>query len=100
MKTITLFDRTGPYAENKDVARDIRMNVLMPELEKNENIEIDFHGIQTVTQSFVHALLSEVIRKFGVAVIDKLTFKNCDPSIQQMITIVTDYMQRGSDEIE
>ena len=100
MKTITLFNRTGPYAENKDVARDIRVAELMPELEKNESIVIDFHGIQTATQSFVHALLSEAIRRFGVVVIDKIIFKDCDPSVQQIITIVTDYMQRGSDEIE
>lgn len=90
---ITLFDRTGKYADNKDTARDIRTKQLIPALEKSEVVTLDFAGVETATQSFIHALVSEAISRFGSSALDSIVFKSCNESIKQLIRIVTDYMQ-------
>lgn len=96
MITIPLKEQTGSFAENKDVARDIRVNILIPALEKGEEVTLDFGGIDSATQSFVHALISDLIRRYGVDVIEKISFKSCNKVVQKIITIVIDYMQESS----
>jgi hypothetical protein len=34
MKRIKLFGRAGPFAENKDIAKEIRLREIIPALEK------------------------------------------------------------------
>lgn len=90
---IKIFDYTNEFAENKDVARKIRLEIIIPELEKDNAIILDFKNVSSATQSFVHALISDVLRKFGIDILDKLLFKNCNETIQKIITIVVEYMQ-------
>lgn len=96
MKVIKLLPLTGDFAENKDVAREIRLEQIQPSLAKNETVCLDFEGITAATQSFVHALISDLVRKFSDDVYDQLEFKNCSPSVEQIINIVADYMEDGS----
>ena len=35
---IDIYEETGDFAENKDIARDIRKNEIMPALKKGETI--------------------------------------------------------------
>lgn len=95
MTHIKLIEYTGLFAENKDVARDIRLNKLVPALEKGEGVVLDFENIEGATQSFVHALISDLIRKHGNAVLDKIQFKSCNDTVKGIISIVTDYMQES-----
>lgn len=93
--TISLFESTGAFAENKDIARDIRLKTLLPALERNDEIVIDFENVTGATQSFIHALISEPFRKYGDKTLDLIRFKNCNETIRQIITIVTEYMQEA-----
>jgi hypothetical protein len=93
MKTIKIFGFAGSFAENKDAARDVRVKLLVPLLEKGEEVVLDFEKVESVTQSFIHALFSELMRKFGVEVLDKVAFKNCNSTVKGIINIVVDYMQ-------
>lgn len=93
---VKLLPKTGVFAENKDIARDIRIKYLMPVLEKNGEITLDFEGVESATQSFVHALISELIRNFGNEVLDNIYFKKCNKSVQEIINIVVDYMQAAT----
>lgn len=95
MKTIYINKLAGVFAENKDIARDLRQGVLMPTLEKQSEITIDFIGVEGATQSFVHALISDAIRQYGSEVLERIIFKNCNPAIQGIIMIVADYMQES-----
>ena len=92
---IKLIERVGAFAENKDIAREIRLNDLIPALEKNKNVILDFENIEGATQSFVHALISDLIRKFGNEVLDKIQFKSCNNTVKGIISIVVDYMQES-----
>jgi len=96
MKTIRIFDHAGEFAENKDVARNLRTTLLLPELNKGKPIVLDFDGVDSTTQSFIHALISDVIRKLGSDVLDRISFKNCSITVQKIIGIVTDYVQEGA----
>lgn len=96
MKIIKLLPKTGVFAEDKDIARDIRIRYITPLLEKNEEITLDFKGVESATQSFVHALISELIRSFGSEILDNIYFKNCNKSVQEIINIVVDYMQAAT----
>ncbi|MBU0456862.1 MAG: STAS-like domain-containing protein [Nanoarchaeota archaeon] len=93
MKTIKLFPVTGSFAENKDVARDIRVKEIIPSIDKNEEVTLDFKYVDSATQSFIHALISDIIRNYGIEILDKIFFKNCSDTVKKIINIVTDYMQ-------
>ena len=95
MTTIKLLPLVGGFAENKDIAKELRLTTIVPALEKNEKVVLDFDGIEGATQSFIHALISDVVRKFGSDVLDRLYFKGCSKTVQKMINIVTDYIQEA-----
>jgi hypothetical protein len=95
MITIILKPLTGEFAENKDIARDIRTTMLAPVLERGGLVTLDFSDIEGTTQSFVHALISELFRIYGSSALDKIYFKNCTQTVQKIITIVTEYMQEA-----
>src|SRR3989338_11464004 len=91
--TVTIKTKAGSFAENKDVARELRVKRIMPALEKNKTVIIDFSDVTGATQSFMHALISDAVRKFGEEVFDKLRFKNCTPVVKEVVNIVAEYMQ-------
>jgi hypothetical protein len=93
MNTIELFPHTGTFAENKDVARDIRLNIIIPLLESGNNLVLDFAKVESITQSFCHALISDLMRNYGVDVLDRISFANCSITVSKIIEIVVDYMQ-------
>ena len=94
MTLIKLSEVVGHFAENKDIARELRNQKIVPALEKNKEVILDFGGIESATQSFIHALISELMRHYGSDVLDKIAFKNCNETVKKIIGIVVDYMQQ------
>ncbi len=95
MIQIKLFPIMGSFAENKDLARKIRLEKIIPALEKKQEIVLDFRGIDSATQSFIHALISDIIRKYGGEALNQIAFKNCTETVKKIINIVVDYMQES-----
>lgn len=95
MRTVAILDRAGEFAENKDIARDIREQEILPTLSAHETVVLDFTGVIGATQSFVHALISEAFRQHGTSALDRISFKNCNETIQKIVTIVSEYMQES-----
>ncbi|MBI2410673.1 MAG: STAS-like domain-containing protein [Candidatus Kerfeldbacteria bacterium] len=93
--TIQLVQKAGVFAESKEVARAIRIQQLIPTLEKNEDIILDFTGIEWTNQAFIHVLISDLIRNYGNDVLEKIQFKFCNETVKGIISIVTDYMQES-----
>lgn len=96
IKKIKMKPIVGNFAENKDLARDLRIKKIIPALDKKQEISLDFAGIESATQSFIHALISDLIRNYGAEVLDRIYFKNCSETIRKIINIVVDYMQESS----
>lgn len=78
-------------AENKDEAKRLRQRELLPSLERNERVIVDFEGIQTATQSFVHALIADAVQRYGDDVFDLVEFRNCAPGVQHIVRTVFEY---------
>lgn len=91
---IHIKDFVGSFAENKDKAREIRVKQIEPLLKTHNEVVLDFEEVDGATQSFIHALISELIRTYTSDVLDKLIFKNCSEPVKQIISIVVDYMQQ------
>ena len=96
MKTIKIFDFVGTFAENEDIARSIRVEQIEPAIRSGKDVTIDFSGVDSTTQSFIHALISELYREHGERVLDIVSFKNCNEIVQKVIGIVIDYMQQSN----
>jgi len=92
---VSIKSKAGTFAENKDVARDLRITTIGPALSRGQSIILDFTDVTGATQSFVHALISELIRQYGDNLFDKLYFKNCNDAVKEIINIVADYMQES-----
>ncbi len=92
---IIIKEHVGDFGENKDVARDLRVQKIMPALKRGETVRLDFEGVSGATQSFIHALISEAIRKYGDDVYDRLLFLNCSEVVKEVVGIVADYMQES-----
>ncbi|OFZ80252.1 MAG: hypothetical protein A2583_14795 [Bdellovibrionales bacterium RIFOXYD1_FULL_53_11] len=95
MKTINIFNHAGAFAENKDIARNIRLQEMIPALDQNEEVVLDFEKVDAATQSFVHALISDILRNYGIEVLDRIAFKSCNETVRKITGIVIEYMQEG-----
>lgn len=95
MKTYSIKDAAGVFAENKDIAGEIRETFVLPTLRVGDEIALDFAGVEGATQSFVHAMVSKAIREFGSEALDHIVFRHCNDSVRGIIEIVTDYMQES-----
>jgi len=93
MKVVALAPKVGSFAENKDVAREIRVSDIEPALSRGGEVTLDFEGVELATQSFVHALVSAVIRSHGPDVLDRVLFTNCNQTVKRVIEIVVEYSQ-------
>ena len=93
MKEIILRERVGSFAENKDLAREMREKDIKPALEAGQEVVLDFGGVSLATQSFIHAMISDPIRVYGADVLDSISFRNCNESVKTLVTVVCDYMQ-------
>lgn len=93
MVEVKIADRAGSFAENKDIAKHIRNTILRPALQNNQDdIIINFNSVTGATQSFIHALISQLIREYGEELFNRVLFKDCNASVQEVISIVADYM--------
>lgn len=100
MKIIHIHNYAGSFAENKDIAKKLRLEEIMPNLKNNQPIILDFENVNAATQSFIHALISDTFRQFGPNIIEKISFKSCSDHVRKIITIVVEYMQEGIDSKE
>lgn len=90
---IRILKYTSDFAENKDIAKQIRIDYILPALRNNQVVILDFEGVNSATQSFIHALIREVIKEQGINVLDVMKFKNCNEKVQKIISIVVEYIQ-------
>ncbi|MBI4980117.1 STAS-like domain-containing protein [Candidatus Woesearchaeota archaeon] len=95
MIQIKLLSLVGSFAENKELAKKIRLEKIIPALEKKQEVILDFKGIDSATQSFIHALISDILRKYGSEALELIAFKNCSETVKKIINIVVDYMQES-----
>lgn len=95
--TVRVADLAGKsgFAEDKDAAKELRIKRILPALARRDDLILDFEGINYATQSFVHALIGEALKRHGEASLDRIEFKNCSTQLQSLIELVVDYSLGG-----
>lgn len=96
-KLIKIKKFAGDFAENKDIAKEIRVRDIMPALTDGKGVELDFRGVSGTTQSFIHALISEPIRQFRDFALENIEYKDCSDVVKEIIKTVYEYMQESLD---
>jgi hypothetical protein len=96
-ETIRLSGIAG-FAEDKDQARSIRIDTILPALERGHNVVLDFQDIKYATQSYIHALVGEPLQRYGESIIDQIEFKNCSQQLRSVIELVVDYSLGGFED--
>lgn len=99
MTTITIPAGADGFTEDKDQARKIRQDRLLPAIENGENVTLDFENVTYATQSFVHSLIGEALNQHGESLLEKVEFKNCSPQMRSLIALVVDYSLSGFAEV-
>lgn len=93
MTHIRVADHAGDFAGDKDVARLIRQEMLQPELLAGNEVVVSFEGVDLATQSFIHAMISDLVRSAEFDALDLLVFEHCNESVKELISIVVEYSQ-------
>lgn len=95
---IEILKQTGDFAENKEVAKQLREMVINPSLKKGKAVVFDFAGVGGATQSFIHALISDPIRKYRDVAYENLYYENTEDTIKEIISIVYRYLQESIED--
>lgn len=99
-KIVRIMELAGEFAENKDIAKKIRIEEIMPTLSRGDEVILDFTGVHGATQSFIHALVSDPIRELKDIAFNKLAYKGANGEIQEIISIVYRYLQESVGDID
>src|SRR3712207_4538378 len=93
MIRLRIADAAGDFAGDKDIAKRLREEEIKPALSAGKQVVLDFERVEFATQSFIHALVSQMIRSEEFDALALLTFENCTPSLRALIEIVAEYSQ-------
>ncbi len=88
---VSVLEQAGTFAEDKDAARRIRLEHVVPNLSEGKKIVLDFTGVSVATQSFVHAMVPEALRVHGSRGLELIEFKSCNPTVRSVILTVVEY---------
>lgn len=94
-QVVVLESGVNGFAEDKDRAKEIRRSIILPALATGEQVVLDFGAIRYATQSYVHALVGEVLKKHGREALEKIEFRNCSAAVRSVIELVVDYSLGG-----
>src|SRR5438132_894345 len=96
--TISIKPPSGDFAEDKDAAAELRERQIRPALAGGKRVVFDFTGVRVATQSFVHALISDVLRNQGELALDRMEFKRCTKAVKGIIETVVQYSLEGLEQ--
>lgn len=80
----------GRYAEDKDLAKKIRDEKLIPALAENKSLTIDFEEIVSAPHSLLNAMLATPIERLGLAAYKKIKIINAAPEIRETLDFIFD----------
>jgi hypothetical protein len=92
---VKLENSVSGFSDDKDKAKSIRVNTILPAIENHQRVVLDFSGVTYSTQSYVHALIGEALQKYKAKALDQLEFKGCSPQLRSLVEMVVDYSLGG-----
>jgi len=86
-------------AQNKLAAAEMRDQQILPALGLPGEVCIDFRDVRLTTQSYVHALVAEPLRRLGVEGVKKrVRFTGARDQVKQVLKIVLSYVLSERDD--
>ena len=80
----------GRYAEDKELAKKIRDEKLLPAIADDKIITIDFEDVISAPHSFLNALLATPIQRLGMKAYKKIKIINASPEIRETADFILD----------
>lgn len=80
----------GKYAEDKELAKKNRDKYILPALEENKTLTIDFEEIVSAPHSLLNAMLATPIERLGLAAYKKIKIINAAPEIRETLDFIFD----------
>lgn len=99
MKIIIISKTPNSLCIDARSAFEIRNSQLLPALERNEPVCIDFSNVVVATQAWVNSLLMPALLEQGIDRIKLIEFKGCNNMIKEMVTFSTNKAIRRSKQI-
>ena len=96
--TVQMVAITGDFAEDKDAAAKIREEDIRSAVVLKRPVTLDFTGVSLVTQSFIHALVSDVLRTKGEEGLKYIIFKGCNKGVKGIVETVVQYSLETMEE--
>ncbi len=87
---ISIRNYFGKYAEDKDLAKKIRDEQLLPALAENKTLTIDFEDIISAPHSLLNAMLATPIRQLGLVAYKKIKVINVSSDIRVTLDFIFD----------
>ena len=83
--TVSLLEDCGGILADGSKALTYRYRSIDPYLSICDKVTIDFSGVRSSNSSFMNALISGLLEQHGEAVLQKLIFKGCKPSLAVLV---------------
>lgn len=80
----------GPFAEDKEAAINYRNKYLIPAIDGDGAIIVDFSDVSSAPHSFLSALLATVIKRMGMSAYKRIKITNAHPEIRETIDYILD----------
>ncbi len=90
-KTVSITPTVGHLAEDKDAAKRVRDDVILPEIRLGRPVCIDLRAIRVVTHTFLHALLYEVVGVAGADSRRLVYIQAQDRQVKDVVRMVSLY---------
>jgi hypothetical protein len=83
------------FAEDKDEAKMVRVDTILPSLAAKNRVVLDFGNVKFCTQSYIHALIGEALQRFKDEALARIEFRHCAPQVKSLVELVVDYSLGG-----
>ena len=82
---LRMVEQFGTHLADGPTAAAYELATIEPLLLAPGEIVLDFSGVRSANSSFMNALLSSLIERRGEVVLEKLTFKGCNPTVRVVV---------------
>jgi hypothetical protein len=85
---LSISNHFGARAEDKELAARIRDRYILPAIEAQKVVTLDFEAVTAAPHSLLGALLATPIKKLGMSAYKRIKFINCLPEIRETIDFI------------
>lgn len=82
---IQFFPEFGSFCANGESAAAFRHARIDPFVSSHDRIVLNFQGVRNMNSSFANALIANLVSQNSEAVLQKLQFVNCHPTVKVSI---------------